>query len=108
MPLCCLQKAERVEKHRLSTFPMVFGSASICFLSAAVCWARAACRESGFRCADRLPDVLGAENGCQRTLLLSISPGPHFIGKHGSSRRTETFSSSPIPLQPPSLDLSGL
>lgn len=45
MPLCCLQKAGRVEKHRLSTFPMVFGSASICFLSAAECWARAAWRE---------------------------------------------------------------
>ena len=57
--------------------------------------------ESCFRCADWLPDVLGADSGRRRTLLLSISPGPHFIGKHGSCRRTETFSSSPLPPLPP-------
>lgn len=100
LTLCCLQKAELVEKQRLTVFLPVFWSAGVwspalwytgpglhgadCF--SGLCW--------------RATGVVVPDSGCQQTSFLFILPGPHFTGKHSSCSRTQTFSSFPFPLSP--------
>lgn len=83
LSLCCLQKAELVEKQKLTVFPGVFWSAV--FVPQHGCVQRQGCMEPivSLGRADWLPDVV-AHCGCQLILFPYILPGPHLTGKHSS------------------------